>query len=74
MGFLRHSRNNLFLETHSNRRRLVTDIGEKSVVPATTLAEPVPIGSEGNSRNNDNVNTAWLGIIFGNSNLNAMFA
>ena len=74
MGFLRHRRNDLFCETHSNRHRLVANIGEKSVVPASTLAEPVPIGSECNSWNNDNVNTAWVGIIFGNSNLNAMFA
>ena len=64
MGFLRHRRNNLFLETHSNRRRLVTDVGEKSVVPAATLAEPVPIGSEGNSGNNGNVNVERVGIIF----------
>lgn len=74
MRFLRHRRNDLFCETHSNRHRLIADIGEKSVVPAATLAEPVPIGSERNSRHNNDVNTAWLGMIFRNSNLNAMFA
>lgn len=74
MRFLRHRRNDLFCETHSNRHRLVADIGEKSVVPAATLAEPVPIGSECNSRHNNDVNIARLGIIFRNSNLNAMFA